>query len=669
MPSSTVCWGIELGFGGVKAVKLERDGDNLQVLDFAVIPHKRVLSSPDIDQNEAMRVSLGTLVSQYDLTNAAIAVSVPGHASFARFAKLPPVEKKKIPDIVKFEAVQQVPFPIEEVEWDYQTFQSPDSPDIEVGIFAITRDRVMERLALWEDVGVTPDYVTISPVAAYNAIVWDQQFTEKTPGTVIVDVGTVSTDLVVADAGRVWVATFPIGGHQFTEALVSSFKLSYQKAEKLKREAQQSRHARHVFQAMRPVFADLAQEIQRRIGYYQGLHPDANLTRMIGMGSTFQLPGLRRYLGQQLQLEVMRLDQFQRLPVEGPRAGEFHDATLNLATCYGLAIQGLDLQTIDANLMPRTVLREAMWKRKTKWFGAAAAAALVAGAVSFWTPALERMRLNEPKPTEIERVKSKMNKLKNDWRTIKDGFGTADPRANEAMKLFGSRDLVPHVIDDLGQMVDFARSRAAGDVDAVVFRSFDVAYEPSRDGGAVDVFDPTEYDDRGEFIGGGSQPADPLTPASGGSPRRLRLQLEVDTTLAEGDADRFITDTLQAWVQQNRERDGVPYTVRFSGWTTVGDEGNNNNNPFGAPGGLGPGGFPGLDRGDGPQRPPDRGPPGLDRPGGPGGGLGRPGSIEEIAPLPRPTPVFEPGASVRTYRVTWFAEITDQAPNTGEVAP
>ena len=68
--------------------------------------------------------------------------SVPGHMAFARFAKLPPVDPKELPKIVKFEAVQQIPFPIEEVEWDYQVFGQPDSPEVEVGIFAITKDKV-----------------------------------------------------------------------------------------------------------------------------------------------------------------------------------------------------------------------------------------------------------------------------------------------------------------------------------------------------------------------------------------------------------------------------------------------------------------------------------------------------------------------------------------------
>src|SRR6185503_17864296 len=127
-------------------------------------------------------------------------MSVPGHAAFARFAKLPPVEPKKVPDIVKFEAVQQIPFPIDEVEWDYQTFTSPDTPEIEVGIFAITRERVQQRLGLYAELGMTPETLTLSPVAVYNAMNFDLAG-NKGP-VVYIDIGTSATDVIVAEAGR-----------------------------------------------------------------------------------------------------------------------------------------------------------------------------------------------------------------------------------------------------------------------------------------------------------------------------------------------------------------------------------------------------------------------------------------------------------------------------------
>src|SRR5262249_27371068 len=155
------------------------------------------------------------------------------HQAFARFAKLPPVDPKKIPDIVKFEAVQQIPFPMEQVEWDYQVFQQPDSPDVEVGIFAITKDRVAQFLRNFRAVGINPDGLTLSPLAVYNAMAYDMNLTPESPGVIFMDIGTITTDLVIAESGNIWLRSLPIGGNNFTEALVRAFKLSYPKAEKL----------------------------------------------------------------------------------------------------------------------------------------------------------------------------------------------------------------------------------------------------------------------------------------------------------------------------------------------------------------------------------------------------------------------------------------------------
>jgi type IV pilus assembly protein PilM len=109
MPSPKAAWGIEIGAYAIKAIRLERDGNDVRVSDFAVIPHKKVLTTPDLDQDEMVRLGLGQFISQKSLEGEHLVMSVPGHAAFARFAKLPPVEPKKVPDIVKFEAVQRLP--------------------------------------------------------------------------------------------------------------------------------------------------------------------------------------------------------------------------------------------------------------------------------------------------------------------------------------------------------------------------------------------------------------------------------------------------------------------------------------------------------------------------------------------------------------------------------
>jgi type IV pilus assembly protein PilM len=45
---------------------------------------------------------------------------VSGQSVFSRFVKLPPVDKEKVYQIILYEAQQNVPFPMNEVVWDYQ---------------------------------------------------------------------------------------------------------------------------------------------------------------------------------------------------------------------------------------------------------------------------------------------------------------------------------------------------------------------------------------------------------------------------------------------------------------------------------------------------------------------------------------------------------------------
>ena len=592
MASTNACWGIEIGAGAVKAIKIVMDGENATVADFAYIPHSRVLSTPDIDPDDAKRVALGRLVSEFDLSKATVAVSVPGHSAFARFAKLPPVEPKKVPDIVKFEAVQQIPFPLEDVEWDYQTFVSPDSPDVEVGIFAITKQRIAAELAILHDVNLTPDVVTLSPVAAYNAIAYDLQFTESSPGTILLDVGTTSTDLIIAHAGRVWVRTFPIGGHEFTNALVEQFKLSYPKAEKLKREAESSQHARHVFQALRPVFSDLVQDVQRSIGYYQSMHKGANLERLVGMGSTFHLPGLRKYLKQQLGMNVYRVEQFKKLQIEGPRAAEFESLSLNFATAYGLALQGLGMAALNANLMPIAVAKQAMWASKGKWFAAAAGLSLAATGAMFIRPFIDQQALNTPVPPEVQQAVSLNSQLSAEAR---DAGVTEDvsqgARIAQLMSIYEGREIHLRLLDDVNQLLSASDAKASrnggpgyklqavytdylyGDMDLPTVGGPSSggsrgSSRAGRSGGSELPPSMRNQEFGGERIGGGRGEREMMefntgggagedVEATGETGPRVAITLDLSTTQPLVNA--FVDETLKQWLVQNAQRPGMPY--------------------------------------------------------------------------------------------------------------
>src|SRR5438874_8733767 len=178
--ASNFAWGSDVGNRALKAVKLVRDGDQLRVDDFDVIEHETVLSNAGDNKEELIKLALSNFATRHPGKGGQYAVAVSGQASFARFIKLPPVEPKKIPEIVRFEAIQQIPFPLDDVEWSYQLFQEPDSPDVEVGIFAMKKDLVNRQIAYFTNLGLNVQVVQMNPLAVYNAMYYDDRVGQTT---------------------------------------------------------------------------------------------------------------------------------------------------------------------------------------------------------------------------------------------------------------------------------------------------------------------------------------------------------------------------------------------------------------------------------------------------------------------------------------------------------
>jgi type IV pilus assembly protein PilM len=379
-------WGIDVGQVALKAIKLRELGDDVEAVAYGYVEHPKILSQVDQDAEEFVRQAIQQFASQNEIGSAPIAIGVPGHHTLARFTKLPPVDAKKIPDIVKYEAEQQIPFDLDEVIWDYQVFGGEGSPDLEVGIFAMKRDLIGTQLNPFTSQGIEPTMVQASPLAMFNAMVYDgiAEVSEEnaSAGTVMLDIGAVNSDLIIGAGNGLWTRTIQIGGNSFTEALVKVFKLSFSKAENLKRTASTSKYARQVFQAMRPVFADLVAEVQRSLGFYGSTRRDVKIVRLIGLGNAFQMPGLQKFVQQNLGIEVVKPDSFNRLvPTSGSHPKEFQDNLLGYGVAYGLALQALGRARVNSNLLPTEISRQAMWRKKNPWFAATAACFLLAAGI------------------------------------------------------------------------------------------------------------------------------------------------------------------------------------------------------------------------------------------------------------------------------------------------
>ncbi|MBC8107766.1 MAG: type IV pilus assembly protein PilM [Anaerolineae bacterium] len=451
MASAKFAWGIDVGNRALKAVKLVREGDGVRIDDFEVIEHETVLSNAGDNREQLITTALASFVQRHPMKGGFVGVGVSGQSSFARFIKLPPVEPKKIPEIVRFEAIQQIPFPLDDVEWSYQLFQHPESPDIEVGIFAMRKELVNQHIKYFTDFDLNVQVVQMNPLAVYNALQHDGRFDSGT--TMIIDLGAENTDLLIADNETIWMRSIPIGGNNFTETLVKAFKLPFAKAEELKRNAATSKYARQIFQAMRPIFADLVAEIQRSVGFYASVHRDSRIKKVLSLGGTFRLPGLQKYLQQNLQMDVERLDSLGAgAPADPKLVPTFNENMLSVVSAYGLALQALGDTKVTSSLLPAKIRREKMWKEKTKWFAAAAALFVVGtGLVAAKWLFLDFQQTNNHNSysPKIEAVKGPAMAQDQQWSTIEGAGGEDRTKVADLRKLDAYREMWRNFTVDL----------------------------------------------------------------------------------------------------------------------------------------------------------------------------------------------------------------------------
>jgi len=446
-------WAIDIGNNSLKALYLSTERGVVEVIGFDNIQHGKILSGDgvtDAERDELVALSLRKFVNEHDLSMDEIIISVPSQNSFARFVNLPPVEAKRIPEMVKFEAVQQIPFGINEVQWDWQLMTEEDSPEIKVGIFAIKNEVVDAALEHFNREDVQVGYVQMSPMALYNYLLHDRPelVTSDNKAVVVLDIGADNTDLVVCTKSMVWQRCILIGGNAFTRAISDAFRLNFEKAEKLKRTAPVSKYARQILQAMRPVFTDLGSEVQRSLGFYNNSNPDTKIVKIVALGGGTKLRGLLKYLQQTLQIPVERPDSFKRLAIgTGVSPAKFHENVCDFGVVYGLALQGLGLSRIESNLLPRNIARSMAWASKGKYFIAAACMLLAVSLLCFARTGLDGM--NYTKNNQVrQRIGGILNTVelaKQKLQEVKDKSADSEKKINKEFEPFEYREMIPYL--------------------------------------------------------------------------------------------------------------------------------------------------------------------------------------------------------------------------------
>ncbi len=372
-------WGLDIGESSVKAVKMRRTKVGAEILAFDSV--ERTPPTGDSgDKDYHLRAAVSTLAERNSFRGCPLIVSIP-EPVFSRFIPLPPVDKKRIPEVVRYEARQQIPFPIEEVVWDYQPVREATEPgeETEVAIFSLRSQFVYALVANLSLCKLEPTSVLPIPLALYNFLTFDRDVAK---GTIVVDLGAGSTDIVICDPENFRVRNITVSGNGITRALADRLKISMAEAEALKRQCSDPVQAERLFKLIQPTLSDLVGQVQRTIGFFKSQIHNVRIEQALLLGNTFRLPGVAEYFAKQLGVDLMPANVLERITLGSRVDGSQLKAMLpSLGVAIGLALQGIGVGRVQVNLMPRELLlRQEMQKKRPCAAAVVACLAVMLGA-------------------------------------------------------------------------------------------------------------------------------------------------------------------------------------------------------------------------------------------------------------------------------------------------
>ena len=320
-------------------------------------------------------------------------VSLPSQSVFARFVKLPGSTPGEVDSIIGFEAQQNVPFPIDEVIWDYQIMGESRDKIWDVALVAIKADQLEEINASVNKGGLRSLVIDLAPMALSNAFRYN--YSDLNGCSLLIDIGARTTNLVFIEDKRVFSRSIPVGGSTISGAISKEFKREISVGEKLKiekglvglggnyAEPEDPIEAR-ISKIVRSTMTRLHAEVARSISFYRQNQSGGAPVRAFLCGGTISLPYMVEFFSEKLQMPIEHFNPLRNVTVARQEvAAQLGGKAHMLGEVVGCALRFLGNAPIEINLRPHGLVREQNLAKRKPFLILAAGCLLLAPA-AWW---------------------------------------------------------------------------------------------------------------------------------------------------------------------------------------------------------------------------------------------------------------------------------------------
>ena len=338
--------------------------------------------------------AIADLVQELNVKGSVANYSVSGQSVFIRFVKLPALDDTDVEQLIRFEAQQHVPFPLDEVVGDYHLLPAKglEREAVLVAIKAEDLDSLNDEIVSHN---LSTGKVDCALTSLYNAYV-DSYPDEKEP-VMLIDIGAKSTDLIYSEQGRFFTRSISAGGIFVTSAIAREFNVPFMEAERLKTTSGLVSMSNGQTEGLDPATANLAtvirtamtrlaSEIQRTTNHYRAQMNGSAPVKAYLCGGGASLPYTKEFLEDKLGIPISFFNPMHNVGVgSGVDVNTISREAFILGGLIGTAVNAIGRASLNIDLEPTAIAKKrANQKKMPAIIAGAAIAVLGAAAYAVW---------------------------------------------------------------------------------------------------------------------------------------------------------------------------------------------------------------------------------------------------------------------------------------------
>jgi len=310
-------FGLDIGNSSLKVMQIVSDKSQLQVSGYGLsglYPTSCTNEGVITDPKTLGEALLDTLKNRLigSINTRRVACTIPSSHTFSRPLKLPVMAEDELTEAVRLEVERYVPMPLDSLYLDYNISSHTDK-EIELSTVAAPKKIIDSYLNFLDIMGLEP--VALEPTMYALSRLFSTSEPASTVPSILVDFGSVATDLAVIDQTMLVNSTIPTGIDQLVNAITEKLNISPEEARNRKNEEGITSLDSEIANIVKPALDNLVKEIEKIIRYHNERNAPAHraISQVLLSGGGSTMPGVVEYLSNVLSMPTRMMNPWQKM--------------------------------------------------------------------------------------------------------------------------------------------------------------------------------------------------------------------------------------------------------------------------------------------------------------------------------------------------------------------